>query len=408
MQIKKEKICVIGLGYIGLPTAALLATEGYEVFGVDINPDVVSNLKKGKIHIVEPGLDNLVKSAISSGKLQVSLEPESADIYIICVPTPVHQNEEIPTPNIDYVFAAAKTLAPLLKSGDMLIVESTCPVGTVDAIRGLLDEIRKKTNDINIAYCPERVLPGNIINELKQNDRIVGGINDISTKKASDFYKNFVIGDVLQTSAKVAEICKLTENSFRDVNIAFANELSIICDTHGIDVWELINLANRHPRVNILQPGVGVGGHCIAVDPWFIVSGDPKNSNIIRTARNVNNSKPEWVVNKIIDAVNERIAKGTKKPKVACLGLAFKPNIDDLRGSPAVEIAIRLLSLGINVIAVEPNIKKHNKINLLSFEEALDYADILVVLVKHKEFVSKLAKERLYNAQTLDFCGALD
>ena len=341
-------------------------------------------------------------------KLKVSIEPEQSDIYIICVPTPVTKKRKIPTPDIDYVLSAVQSVTSLLKSGDILIVESTCPIGTVNKIKDKLDKVCKEIGDISIAYCPERVLPGNIINELKQNDRIVGGVNLSSTKKASNFYKTFVEGNVLETSAKVAELCKLTENSFRDVNIAFANELSMICNTHGIDVWELINLANHHPRVDILEPGAGVGGHCIAVDPWFIVSGDPNNSNIIQTARNVNNSKPEWVTDKIVEVVNNTITKGIKRPKVACLGLAFKPNIDDLRESPAVEIVTRLLSRGIAVTAVEPNIKHHDKINLLPLEEAFEYADIVVFLVKHKEFLPKQIKESVSNLEVLDFCGALN
>jgi UDP-N-acetyl-D-mannosaminuronic acid dehydrogenase len=405
--MKSKKISVIGLGYIGLPTAALLASRGYMVTGTDINQDVVDTINQGKIHIVEPELDIFVRSAVAAGRLRASLLPQAGDVYIICVPTPFCQKGEIPIPNIDHVLAAARSIVPLIKPGDLVILESTSPVGTTEHIQDVMRESGLKVDDIHIAYCPERVLPGKIMIELVENDRVVGGVTTLSTKVVAEFYRTFVSGSVLETDAKTAEMCKLTENSFRDVNIAFANELSLICDKQGIDIWTLIQLANHHPRVNILQPGVGVGGHCIAVDPWFIVASDIENAKIIRTAREVNNYKTDWVVNKIKIAAADITTKFGKKPTIACLGLAFKADIDDLRESPSEQIALILKSQNYNLIVVEPNIESHDKLAVADLGSALNEADIIVVLVKHREFL-KLGKEyQLSSKILLDFCGLL-
>lgn len=406
MQNYNETVCVIGLGYIGLPTAALLACKGYSVRGVDINPDTVDTINSGGVHIVEPDLDQYVKEAVASGALKAFVQPQMADIYIICVPTPFYADKKLPTPNLDYVIKATESIAPLVKPGDIVILESTSPVGTTERVAKILEKNGIDIEKIGIAYCPERVLPGKIMVELISNDRIVGGVNQASTQRVAEFYETFVDGEVLKSSAKTAEMCKLAENSFRDVNIAFANELSMVCDTHNIDPWELIRLANHHPRVSILQPGAGVGGHCIAVDPWFIVSGDPEHAQIIKLARQVNDSKPKWVVKKIINRVEALVNQGIAVPKVACLGLAFKPDIDDLRESPSVEVARSLLNLGITVIAVEPNIQTHDNFTLCSFQDALD-ADLLVLLVKHKEFLVLENRKKLLDTNVLDFCGVL-
>ena len=401
----KEKVSVIGLGYIGLPTAAILSNKGFEVNGIDINPEIIKTINKGEIHIVEPGLKELVKSSLATESLTVSTEPSKSDIYLICVPTPFHENTEIPTPNIDYVKDAVKSISNLLEPGNMVIIESTSPVGTTNEVAKILQESGININEISIAYCPERVLPGKIIEELIKNDRIIGGINDNSSERVAQFYKKFIEGNVIKTSSKTAEMCKLSENSFRDLNIAFANELSMICEKHDIDIWELIDLANHHPRVDILQPGAGVGGHCIAVDPWFIVSNDPVNAKIIRSAREVNNSKPIWVVNKVIKEVEKiRITKKTE-PKVACLGLAFKPNIDDLRESPAIDIVQSLHDKNIDVVCVEPNIHSHQKFQLVSLEDAVK-CDLILILVKHKEFENyEFSKKLSESSKILNFCG---
>lgn len=403
--MQNKKVCVVGLGYIGLPTAALLASTGFEVIGVDLNAHAVETINQGRIHIVEPDLDAYVRSAVAAGRLKAYAQPRAADIYMICVPTPFHAGKGIPQPNIDYVLAATGSIAGLVKPGDLVILESTSPVGTTRKMAEVLEAAGVDIGKVHIAYCPERVLPGKIMTELVENDRVVGGLTPEATKAVSAFYKTFVRGAVLETDAPTAEMCKLTENSYRDVNIAFANELSLLCAKSSINVWQLIKLANRHPRVNILQPGTGVGGHCIAVDPWFIVASDPDNARLIRTAREVNNYKTEWVIEQIKVAVADASARTGRKPKVACLGLAFKPDIDDLRESPAVNVAAALQAQGYDVVAVEPNIQSHDKFALVSLEEALRTADVVAVLVKHRQFVQLAGAGELGGATVLDFCG---
>ncbi|UZD64728.1 UDP-N-acetyl-D-mannosamine dehydrogenase [Marinobacter sp. AN1] len=391
------KICVVGLGYIGLPSAALLANRGYQVQGVDVAPDVVDTINQGDIHIVEPDLDSFVHSAVNSGRLEASLEPEPADIFILAVPTPFHDGF---VPNIDYVLDATRSIAGVVKAGDLVILESTSPVGTTERVAGTLREGGVDTTQVYVAHCPERVLPGHIMRELVENDRIVGGITPEASEKVAAFYRTFVTGEVLVTDARTAEMAKLTENSFRDVNIAFANELSLLCNRFGIDVWELIHLANRHPRVNILQPGTGVGGHCIAVDPWFIVHEGGDDARLIRTGREVNTRKTEWVVEKVKSEVASYRDSNGRNPVVACMGLAFKPNIDDLRESPALWVFQQLVAADVQPLAVEPNLRTHPSISLTPWNEAVAQADIVVFLVAHREF-----KSVNVNAKVLDFCG---
>ena len=405
--MNKKTVCIIGLGYIGLPTAALIANKGFEISGIDINEDIVSKINKGEIHIVENGLQAYVKSAISSGKLKAFNKIQKSDVYMICVPTPFHsKDKDIPEPNIDYVLSATKSIAQFIKPGDLIILESTSPVGTTEKIKEILKNCGANLEDVHIAYCPERVLPGKIMTELVENDRIVGGLTPISTKKVIEFYRLFVSGNIIATDAKTAEMCKLAENSFRDLNIAFANELSIICDKQGINVWNLIELANKHPRVNILQPGTGVGGHCIAVDPWFIVSQNKKEAKLIQTAREINNYKTKWVIDKIKSDVDSYSKDGVK-PKIACLGLSFKPNIDDLRESKALEVAQTLLAEGFEVITVEPNIKSYKNLKILNLLDAIEQADLICLLVKHREFLEPEVKKKIMKSQVLDFCGVL-
>ncbi len=395
----RTKICVMGLGYIGLPTAALLANKGFEVEGVDINKSIVETINEGNIHIVEPGLDKYVKKAVINKKLHASLQPSIADIFIIAVPTPFHEGFK---PNIDYIIEATKAIAPFVRENNIVILESTSPVGTTEKVGQTLQAEGIDISEIFIAHCPERVLPGNIMNELVENDRIVGGIDRQSTIETIKFYEKFVNGEIFSTDSKTAEMAKLTENSFRDVNIAFANELSILCDNLNIDVNELIRLANRHPRVDILNPGPGVGGHCIAVDPWFIINKDPENARIIKTAREINLYKTEWVIEKIDNEAQKLERKNRKKPKIACFGLAFKPDIDDLRGSPAMHVARTLKSYGYEILAVEPNIDYHDDFEIFHHDKAINNADLIIILVAHKEFKG-------LNIETnFDFCGLLD
>lgn len=396
------KACFMGLGYIGLPTAIIAAEHGIEVIGVDINPQVVDMTNQGLIHIVEPDLQELCGKVVMSGHLKASVKPETSDVYLVVVPTPFKGNHE---PDISYVETATRSVIPLLKENDLFIIESTSPVGTTDKMTDLIFSLRPELKGkIYIAYCPERVLPGNVIYELVHNDRVIGGINPESTEKAIGFYSRFVKGTLHKTNAKTAEMCKLTENSSRDVQIAFANELSLICDKAGINVWELIELANKHPRVHILQPGSGVGGHCIAVDPYFITAEFPYESQLIAKAREINNYKAFWCAEKVENAMLKFELEHNRKPVVAMMGLAFKPNIDDLRESPAKYITTKVMQSRNNadILVVEPNVREHKIFKLTNYKEAYEKADIIVFLVAHKEFKELPRKE---NKVILDFCG---
>lgn len=402
MMKNNIEVVTIGLGYIGLPTSALIADNNITVHGVDISQNVVNTINAGKIHIVEPDLEEVVSKAVETGYLKADTKPVAANTYLVVVPTPFKGNHE---PDISYVQAATEGIIPLLKEGDLYIIESTSPVGTTEKMMDLVFSKRPELVDkIYLAYCPERVLPGNVMYELVNNDRVIGGVNEMSTQKAIDFYKQFVKGDLHPTNARTAEMCKLTENSSRDVQIAFANELSLICDKAGINVWELIKLANKHPRVNILQPGCGVGGHCIAVDPYFIVSDYPLESRIIGKAREVNNHKAFWCAEKINEAKKEFQIKYNRSPKIALMGMAFKPNIDDLRESPAKYIVQRVLQDANDeeYFIVEPNITEHNIFKITPYQEAIQKADIVALLVAHNEF-----KNISFNGNQviLDFCG---
>lgn len=403
-----ETISVIGLGYIGLPTAAMFASRKKKVIGVDVNQHAVDTINQGRIHIIEPELDTMVHAAVSRGYLKATTIPEAADAFLIAVPTPFLPCVEgdIPAPDLSYIEAASKAIAPILKKGDLVILESTSPVGATEQMADWLAEARSDLTfpqthgekaDVNVAHCPERVLPGYVVRELVENDRVIGGLTAKCSARAVELYKTFVQGECVITNARTAEMAKLTENSSRDVQIAFANELSIICDKLDINVWELIALANRHPRVNILQPGPGVGGHCIAVDPWFIVSKTPEEAQIIHTARKVNDGKPEWVLNKVKQAVADFLQansdKTAKEITIACYGLAFKPDIDDLRESPAMQITQKIAEMHSGrVLAVEPNIEvvpsKLAGVELVELEMAACESDIQVLLVDHKEFKS--------------------
>ena len=396
------KACFMGLAYIGLPTAIIAAKHGIKVTGVDINQNVVDTTNRGKLHIIEPGMDELLKDVVENGMLKASSLPEESDAYFIVVPTPFKGNHD---PDISYVETATRMIVPFLKEDDLYVIESTSPVGTTEKMSDLIFSLRPELEGkISIAYCPERVLPGNVIYELVHNDRVIGGMDEISTDKAIEFYSRFVKGTLHRTNSKTAEMCKLTENSSRDVQIAFANELSVICDKAGINVWELINLANKHPRVNILLPGCGVGGHCIAVDPYFITADFPIESQLIAKAREINNYKAFWCAEKIKTTMLKFELEHHRKPVVAMMGLAFKPDIDDLRESPAKYITTKVLQ-GCNnadILVVEPNISSHNVFKLTPYRMAYEKADIVVFLVTHKEFKSlPICPDKMI----LDFAG---
>ena len=411
------KLSVIGLGYIGLPTAAILASKGLHVTGVDINEKIVGKINQGEIHIVEPDLDQLVKETTSQGYLTAQNIVGQSEVYIIAVPTPFKKNHQ---PDISFVEAAIQSITAYLKKDDLIIIESTCPVGTTENISSMLSKLRPDLSfpnmkqetkpDVSIVYCPERVLPGNIIQELASNDRIIGGMTEHCASKAYDVYKTFVEGECIITDCRTAELSKLAENSFRDVNIAFANELSIISDELGINVRDLIKLANKHPRVNILTPGAGVGGHCIAVDPWFIVHSSPKNSRLIKTAREINDYKPKYVVDRVIKQIS-KLKKPTSELVISTFGLSFKPDIDDLRESPALEISLSLNKLGFKKhYIVEPNIKMlPNKLfnknsELVNTKTALGKADIHLFLVSHSDFET-INDADLKNKLIVDIAG---
>lgn len=399
------KACFMGLGYIGLPTAIISSQHGINVCGVDINPKVVEKTNRGELHIVEPGLQDLLKKAVDSKILVASTTPVESDVYLIVVPTPFKAKHE---PDISYVQSATKTVIPLLKEGDLFIIESTSPVGTTEKMAELIFSVRPELKGrIHIAYCPERVLPGNVIFELVNNDRVIGGIDDASADAAAEFYGKFVTGQLHKTNCRTAEMCKLVENSSRDVQIAFANELSMICEKAGINVWELISLANKHPRVNILQPGCGVGGHCIAVDPYFISSAFPNEAKIIAQARSINNYKSEWCVEKAKNAILSFELENGKKPQVALMGLAFKPNIDDLRESPAMKIAKHLVAEkpDVKFNIVEPNISSHPDFDIVDFQTAFEQSDIVVYLTAHKQFF--MLPQEANDKLILDFCGVI-
>lgn len=397
------KVTTLGLGYIGLPTSALIASHGIPVHGVDISQHVVDTINAGKIHIVEPELDQAVASAVAKGFLKANTKPAQADVYLVVVPTPFKGGSH--EPDISYIQAATEGVLPLLKKGDLYIIESTSPVGTTERMREFIYSQRPELKgNLHIAYCPERVLPGNVMYELVHNDRVIGGVDEAATQKACEFYQQFVKGELHRTNARTAEMCKLTENASRDVQIAFANELSLICDKAGIDAWELIRLANKHPRVTILQPGSGVGGHCIAVDPYFITSEFPMESQIIGKAREINNYKAFWCAEKIRNAIRNFAVTQGRAPSVALMGLAFKPNIDDLRQSPAVYIAQKVLQEAgdENYFIVEPNVHEHAYYKITDVEQAVEQADIVAFLVAHNEFKQL---EVPAGKVVLDFCG---
>ncbi len=386
-----KSVGIVGLGYIGLPTAGLLCANGFKVLGIDIQATVVETINQGKIHIHEPGLETLIKTAVEKGSLRASQKPEHCDIFIIAVPTPFKENF---LPDISYVESATDLICPSLKNGDLVILESTVPVGTTERIKQIVEkkrpELFQKNSTVHFAHCPERVLPGQILEELTKNDRVVGGLSDKATELACEFYRHFVRGEVVSTDARTAELCKLSENAFRDVNIAFANELSMVCARLNIDVWELIQLTNRHPRVKILQPGPGVGGHCIPVDPWFIVSSAPAESRLIRTAREVNTRKTHYVVEQIRKELHD-----SGEATISCLGFAFKANVDDFRESPATEIIAELaMDSRLRILAVEPfaqtlpeALKDFRNIQLVGIEQAFQTSKVIALLVDHKQFI---------------------
>jgi len=395
--------CIFGLGYIGLPTAAVLTRAGHRVIGVDINAQVVDTVNQGQIHIVEPDLDQAVADAVACGALSAQLTPVTADVFVIAVPTPFRSGiDGIPQPNTDYVLEVARAVAPVLQPGNLVLLESTSPVGTTEQVARVIEELSGlNTDQLNIAYCPERVLPGRILQELVSNDRVIGGLTPVAAEAGKAFYATFCKGELLTTSAYTAELVKLTENSFRDVNIAFANELSLVCDRLGINVRELIRLANHHPRVNVLQPGCGVGGHCIAVDPWFIAAEAPDCTPLIQTARRVNDGKSRWVIQQVQHRAAALEDQLDRPARIGCLGLAFKPDVDDLRESPALHITTELLVAGLEVLACEPNLHEHSTIKLHTLEQVLADADLLMFLVAHSPFRNL----DLTGRKVFDLCG---
>ena len=416
MNTEVKKVCMVGLGYIGLPTAAIMASRGLEVVGLDVNQSAVDTINKGNVHIVEPDLDIVVRSVVTTGNLRATILPEPCDAFLIAVPTPLLENQR---PDLAYIRSSAKSIAPVLEVGNIIVLESTSPVGTTEKLATWLSEERPDLTfphqagelaDVQLAYCPERVLPGHVLQELVNNDRIIGGMSKRASEQAANLYKTFVKGECLITNARTAELCKLTENAYRDVNIAFANEMSLVCDPLNINVWELIRLSNRHPRVNILQPGPGVGGHCIAVDPWFIVDSAPEIAKLIRTAREVNDSKPLEIIKRI-----QQKAEKFKAPCIACFGISFKADIDDLRESPALQIARQLASTSNSkIMLVEPNIDilpssidQLNNVLLSTIDNALQTADIIVGLVDHKEF-KDIDTDRLKEKIVIDTRGMWD
>ena len=399
-----KNCCILGLGYIGLPTAAVLANSGFIVKGVDINETIVRDINKGKIHIYEKGLEDLVKKAIDNKALTISDKPSESEVFIIAVPTPFHNKKstELKKPNLDYVFEAAKTISKYIKKENLIILESTSPVGTSEKVANLISKYSNlEESEINIAYCPERVLPGNIIFELKNNDRVIGGRTAKASNMAKQVYRSFCKGKLIITNDRTAELVKLTENSFRDVNLAFANELSMICDEYNVKARELISIANHHPRVNILNPGCGVGGHCIAVDPWFLISALPEEANLIKKAREVNIKKTNWVLDKIKNKVDVLKRSTSKDISIGILGLTFKQDVDDIRESPAMLIAEKLIKQNYNIYPCDPNIKNKLNFNLFSLEETLTKSDLIIILVPHKEF----KKLDLIKKNFLDFSG---
>ena len=399
------KACFIGLGYIGLPTAVIAAKHGIEVCGTDINQNVVKAINNGHLHMIEPNMEDMLKEVVADGRFRAFTTPQQSDVYIVVVPTPFRKDDH--TPDISFVEAAILSVIPLLKAGDLLIIESTSPVGTTEKMRDLVLSKRPELKDrFYMAYCPERVLPGNVAYELVCNDRVIGGVNPESTEKAKLVYSKFVKGALHSTDSRTAEMCKLSENASRDVQIAFANELSLICAKAGINVWELIELANKHPRVNILQPGCGVGGHCVAVDPYFITADYPAESKLIAQARETNNYKAEWCFGQILEQIKKFEKESGHKPVTALMGLAFKPDIDDLRESPAMEIVCRLAdTVSVeSLLVVEPNLKSHPRFELTNYRVAYDKADIVVFLVNHRIFAGLNYRN---DVRVLDFCGVL-